>query len=104
MFKRIQESFDRGIEKIKWVASLLAERTQVELSVIKLMYRTAQLEKRREQLLALVGQRVLELKTSPDREILHDKTIADALIEIEHITAEIAATKKHASEISSIAE
>jgi hypothetical protein len=104
MIKRIKDSFDSGVEKIKWFSALVSDRAKVELSVMKLLYQSDQLEKRREDLMRSLGRRVLELKDYPDRQILKDTIIADAITEIEQITSEIEQTRKRASEISKIEE
>jgi len=104
MLKRIKDNFENGVEKIKWASSLLSERVKIELSVMKLLYETDQLEKKKEDLMKIIGNRVSELKEYPDRQILKDSIIADALAEIEKITTEIDQTRKRASDISRIEE
>ena len=104
MLKRIKDSFDRGVERIKWFSSLLSDRVKVEVSVVKLLYQSDQMEKRKEYVLGTIGRRVHELKDYPDRQILKDTIIADALAEIEQITSEIEQTRKKASEISKTEE
>jgi seryl-tRNA synthetase len=104
MLKRIKDSFENGVEKIKWASSLLSERVKIELSVMKLLYETDQLEKKKEDLMKTIGKRGAELKEYPDRQILKDSIVADALSEIEKITTEIDQTRKRASDISRIEE
>lgn len=100
MWKRLRDSFDSGIEKIKWFSSLLSERLKIEYSVMKLFYHSEQMEKKKDELMKKIGQRVYELKEYSDRYILKDEVIMEALSEIEKINSEIDATKKKASEIS----
>lgn len=102
--KRIKDNFESGVEKIKWASSLLSERVRIELSVMKLLYETDQMERKKEDLMKTIGKRVAELKEYPDRQILKDSIIADALAEIEKITTEIDQTRKRASDISRIEE
>jgi hypothetical protein len=104
MLKRIKDSFDSGVEKIKWFSSLLSDRVKVEVSVMKLMYQSDQMERRKNDLMKTIGRRVHELKEYPDREILKDRIIDDALVEIEHIIREIELIRKKASEISKTEE
>ena len=104
MLKKIKDSFDSGLDKIKWFSSLLSDRVKVEVSVMKLLYQSDQMEKRKEYVLGTIGRRVHELKDYPDRQILKDTIIADALAEIEQITSEIEQTRKKASEISKTEE
>ena len=102
MLKRLKNNFDGGVEKLKWFASMLSDRIKVELSVFKLLYHSEQMEKEKDALLKTIGQRVHEMKDGPDRNILKDSVIADAMQEIERLTSEIDSTKKKASEISKI--
>jgi hypothetical protein len=74
---------------------------KIEFSVIKLLYQSEQMEKKREDLIKTIGQRVYELREHTDRNILKDRIIAEALSEIEKINTEIESTRKKASEISS---
>jgi len=104
MLKKIKDSFDSGVDKIKWFSSLLSDRVKVEVSVMKLLYQSDQMGKRKEDVLRTIGRRVHELKEYPDRQILKDTVISDALAEIEQITSEIEQTRKKASEINKIEE
>jgi len=104
MLKRIKDSFDSGVEKIKWFSSLLSDRVKVEVSVMKLMYQSDQMERRKDDLMKTIGRRVHELKEYPDRQILKDRIIDDALVEIEQIIREIELTREKASEISKTEE
>ena len=100
MLKRLKGNFDRGIEKIKWFSALLSERIKIELLVMKLLFQSDKMEKKRDELLKKIGQRVYELKENSDRNVLKDRFITEALNEIEQINSEIDSTKKKASEIS----
>ncbi len=101
MLKRIKENFERGIEKIKWFSSLLSERLKVEYSVIRLLYQSEQMEKKKAELLKKIGQHVYENKGYPERSIMKDKVITETLSELDKIISDIEETKKKASEISS---
>lgn len=101
MWKKSKENFERGIEKIKWFSILLSDRLKMEYSVMKLLYQSEQMQKKQDELMKTIGQRIYELKEHSDRNILKDRVIADALSELEKISSEIESTKKKASEISS---
>jgi hypothetical protein len=102
MLKRIKENFDSGIEKIKWFSSLLSDRLKVEYSVMKLFYQSEKMEKKKDDLMRKIGQRVYELREYSERHIMKDNAITEALSELEKINSEIESTKKKASEISSV--
>ncbi len=104
MLKRLKDNFESGLEKLKWFSSLLSERLKIEISVMKLLHQSGQMEKKRDDLMKAVGRRVYELKEHSDRQILKDTAITEALSEIEKINTEIESTKKKASEISKVEE
>ncbi|NWF51721.1 MAG: hypothetical protein HXY47_01390 [Nitrospirae bacterium] len=101
MLKRLKENFESGLEKIKWFSSLVSERIKIEYSVIKLLYQSEQMEKKKDELIKKIGNRVYELKGYSDVRVLKDGIISEALSEIEKIDRDIESTKKKASEISS---
>jgi seryl-tRNA synthetase len=101
MWKKSKENFERGIEKIKWFSILLSDRLKIEYSVMKLLYQSEQMQKKKDELMKTIGQRIYELKGHSDRLVLKDRVIEDALSELEKISSEIESTKKKASEISS---
>ncbi len=100
MFKRLKNNFDRGIEKIKWFSSLFSDRLKIEYLVMKLLYQSEQMERKKDELMKIIGRRVYELKGYSDRYILNDRVIIEAISEIEKINNEIDSTKKKASDIS----
>jgi hypothetical protein len=100
MLKRLKTNFDKGVEKIKWFSTVLSERIKIELLVIKLLFQSDKMEKKRDELLKKIGQRIYELKGDSDRHVLKDRFIAEALNEIEQINDELDSTKKKTSEIS----
>jgi hypothetical protein len=104
MLKRLKENFEGGVEKIKWFSSLLSERLKIEISLMRLLYQSEQMEKKRDELLKKIGERVYELKEHAEAHILKDSAVAEALSEIRKITEEIESTKKKSSEISKIEE
>jgi seryl-tRNA synthetase len=104
MIRRLRNNFESGIEKIKWFASLLTDRLKIELSVIKLLHESEQMEKKRDELMKKIGRRVLEMKEHADRQVLKDSVIIDTMSEIEKMDQEIEQTRKKASEISSTVE
>lgn len=102
MLKRIIDNFRKGIEKLKWFSSLFSERLKIEIAVIRLLYQSDDMKKRKEELLNAIGQRVVELSEHPDRNILRDKVVADAISEIESIEKNITKLKQKISEISRV--
>jgi hypothetical protein len=104
MLKKLKENFEGGVEKIKWFSSLLSERLKIEISLMRLLYQSEQMEKKRDDLMKAIGKRVYELKEHMDTQILKDRTVTEALSEIAKINEEIESTRKKASEIGRIEE
>lgn len=103
MFKRVQESFTRGWERIRWFASVLSERLNLEVAIVKLLYQSDRLAKQRDELLKAIGRRVYELR-GQDRNVLKDSGIVEALAGIERLEADIGEMKKKASDISRVTD
>jgi hypothetical protein len=99
MWKRVKDSLDSGIEKVRWFASLLNERLKIEISLFSLLHQSAEMEKKRAALMKTIGERVFELKKGPDKQVLRDPVILDALKSLEELNAEIEDVRKRASEI-----
>jgi seryl-tRNA synthetase len=102
MLRRLKDSFDDGVEKIKWFSSLLSERLRIELSLMRLLYQAEEMEKKREELMKAIGKRVCELKDHSDTQVLRDRAISETLNEIGKIDEEIESTRKKASDISRV--
>lgn len=99
MFSKIKKDFDRAIEKIKWFASFLSERVTIEIAVFKLIYKSEELKKRRNELLGNIGEEVYKMR-GKDRDVYANKEVKDAILKLESIESEINETVKQASEIS----
>jgi predicted transcriptional regulator len=100
MWTRIKSNLESGTEKLKWFSSMFSDRLKIELSVMKLLYESDCLEKKKNDMMKTIGKRIWELQGQPERNILKDTIIMDALSEIERINSDIDATKKKASDIS----
>ena len=102
MLKRVYENFRRGVEKIKWFATLFSERINIEIAIFKLLYKSDEMARKRQELLVTVGQRVVELKGHGDKLVFQDSVVAGALAEIEKLDNNIAELRQKASEISRV--
>lgn len=101
MFSRIKKDFDEAIARIKWFASLLSERVRIEITVFKLMYKSEELKKQRDELLKKIGEEVYEMRGA-NKNIYASKEVTTAIKELEKIDPEIKETLEKASEISKI--
>ena len=100
MFQKLRENFREGLYRLKWVATVLSGRLKLEIAVIKLLYRSDEMERSKDELLRAIGRRVYELRGSPDKNILRDRTVMTALEEIEKIEKNIDELKQKVSDMS----
>lgn len=101
MFSKIKKDLDEAIEKIKWFASLLSERIRVEIMIFKLLYKSEELKKQRDELMKKIGKVVYEMR-GKEKNIYASKEVMDAIKELETLEPEIKETIEKASEISKI--
>jgi uncharacterized protein YaaW (UPF0174 family) len=104
IMKKIIEDFRKGIEQIRWFASLFAERLKIEVAIFKLLYESDRMTKVREEMLRKIGERIMELKGHEEKNILRDSVIAEAVNEIEKLEKNIRDLKSKAGEIGRVAE
>ncbi|MDA8083655.1 MAG: hypothetical protein M0024_08370 [Nitrospiraceae bacterium] len=100
MFRRLRTDFLRGVEKVQWFSRVFSERLNIEIAVIKLLYRSDEVERKKNELLALIGNRVYELKDASERNPLRDRTIVDALAGIEDLDREMVELGKKIEDLS----
>ncbi|MEW6117358.1 MAG: hypothetical protein AB1553_10715 [Nitrospirota bacterium] len=101
MLSKVKKDFDDGIGKIKWFASLLSERVRIEITIFKLLYKSEELKKRRDELLKQIGEEVYALR-GKDKNVYTNKEVAEAIRNLEMLEPEIDATMEQASEISKL--
>ena len=100
MLYSIKKSLEEGWGKLRWFSSILSERLRVEIAVIKLLRDSADLEKTRESLAREIGDRVFELRKSPDISVYEDSRVTASLKELEEVDAKLVELKSRATEIS----
>lgn len=99
MFSRIKKDLENALEKLRWFASLLSERIRIEITVFKLLYKSEELKKRRDELLRRIGREVYEHR-GKNRNIYARSEVIEAVKELEKLDPEIKETVEKASEIS----
>lgn len=102
MWKRIKDNLDAGTEKVKWFSSLLNDRLKIEISLMRLLYQSSEMEKKRAELRKTVGERVCELRNGPEKNVLRDPVIMETLKDLDALEAELEDVKRKASEISGL--
>ena len=83
MLNKVYDNFKKGIEKIRWFATLFAERLNIEIAVLKLLHQSEEMTQKRATLLRAIGEQVVALNEHPEKNVFRDSVIAGALEEIE---------------------
>jgi hypothetical protein len=96
--------FLRGIDRLKWFASLFSERIQIELALIKLLNNIEELKRKRSGVVLKLGERVVGLKDAPTHDVMIDPEVKAILKEIEIIDEEIEGLLSKARELSTLEE
>lgn len=102
MWRKVKENLESGIEKIRWFSTLLNERIKVEISLFRLLHRSAEMEKKRAALMKTIGEKVYELRHASDRQLLRDPVIIEAMTGLDGIEAEMEEVRKKAAELGKI--
>lgn len=99
MLYKIKKSIEEGWSRLRWFASIVSERLKVEIAVIRLLRESADMEKKREELVGDIGERVFELRASSDMNIYEDSKVTAALKELETLDGELGQLKSRVSAI-----
>jgi hypothetical protein len=100
MIKGLKNDFIRGVEKIKWFSRILSERLKIEITIIKLLYRSDDVDRAKDEMLLSIGKRVYELKENTEKNMLKDKVILENIAEIERLEKEIVELNQKISELT----
>ncbi|MBF0329258.1 MAG: hypothetical protein HQL10_08865 [Nitrospirae bacterium] len=101
MFAQVKKDLEQGVEKIKWFSSLLSDRVRIELEVFKLLYKSEEMKKQKEDLLKTIGEEVYEHR-GQNRNIYARSEIITAIKKLEELEPEIKENLEKASAISRI--
>ncbi|MBI5101902.1 MAG: hypothetical protein HZB33_08735 [Nitrospirae bacterium] len=100
MIKEIRNDFLRGIERLKWFSRILSFRLKIEIAIIKLMYRSHDMGRKKDDKLIVIGRRVYELRETPDKNVMKDRVVTESISEIEMLEKEILDLNHKISELS----
>ncbi len=100
MWRKVKDNLDSGVERVKWFSSLVSDRLKIEIALVKLLYRSSEMEKKRAALMTEVGEKVYGMRNGPDKNVLRDPAVLQTLRQLESLDAEIEDLRKKASEIS----
>lgn len=93
-----------GIERIKWFASFLAERTRAETAIAKLFYEKSKVEDKIDDLLRDIGKRVVDLRDKGEADVFQDFTIKHAISELKDLKETVNQYKTEADKIIRLRE
>lgn len=102
--KKIIADFRRGLERLRWFSSIFSERLRIEMAVIKLLFESDKVSRTRRELLMTIGERVIDLKSHHDKNILRDSVVSAAVAEIEKLDRQIDDIKTKVSEIGRVTD
>ncbi len=101
MIRRVKKDFESGIKKVKWFATLLSERVRIEITIFKLLYKSEELKKKRDELLRQIGEEVFEMRDK-GKNIYSSKEVLASIKSLESIGPEIRDTLEKASDLSKL--
>ena len=104
MINKVKDSFNTGLMRVKWIATIVAERTKAETSVVKLLYESSKLESKMDDLYRDIGKRVIELKEKGEKEVYQDFIIQQALNEVKDLRDAVKDYGKQAKNINKLPE
>ncbi|MCE5311791.1 MAG: hypothetical protein LLF86_01415 [Nitrospiraceae bacterium] len=99
MYQRIKNDIEKALESVRWFASLLSERMRIEIALFKLMYRSEEIKKRKQELLNKIGAEVYAARGS-EIDMYHNPEVRNAIAELETLDPQITELSEKAHEIS----
>lgn len=100
MLRKLRSDFLKGIERLRWFSGVLSERLNIEIAIIKLLYKSDETDRTRNELLTTLGGRVYALKESTEKNILKDRVVLETITEIERLEKEIVDLSQQIDELS----
>lgn len=104
MLDKTKKNLTAGIGRVKWITSYLTERTRVETSAARLLYRRSKLESSRDDMCRNIGARVAELYNKGETDVFGDFVIQQALRELKELQEKIDDYKSRARDMTKMRE
>ena len=101
MLSRIKKDFENGVKKLKWFSTLLSERVRIEITIFKLLYKSEELKKKKDELLKNIGEEVYSMR-GKEKNVYSNKEIISSIKSLEAIEPEIRETLDKVADISKI--
>ena len=100
MLRKLSLNITSGIEKIKWFFSIIAERVKIEIAVVRLLGKSEQYEKEKQNILIAIGERVVDLRDSKTVSVHDDAVIRESLKELDNLEEKLTVLRQEAHDIS----
>ena len=100
--KKIIDDIRKGLERLRWFATVFSERLKIEIAIFRLLHEADRMASTRGELLRRIGERVMELKDHQDKNLLKDSVVAEAVAEINRLDKTIEDLKTRVAEIGRV--
>jgi len=100
MIENMKGNFIKGIGRLKWFATVFSERLKIEIALVKLLHQSSEVNEKRDELYNAIGRRVYDLRGNPERNILKDRIVTEAMEGVEKMEKEIDDLKHRFSDLS----
>jgi len=100
MLKRLRMDFLKGLARIRWFSGVISDRLKIEVAIVKLLFKSDEIGQKKSELLGIIGARVYELKDNPDKNLLKDRVVAEAVEAIGQLEKEIVELDRKVEELS----
>ena len=101
MLGRVKKDFESGLKIVRWFATLLSERVRIEITIFKLLYKSEELKKKRDELMRQIGEEVYEMRDK-GKNVYNNKEVLTAIKSLQSIEPEIMETLEKASDLSKL--
>ncbi len=102
MLKQAADNFRKGVERIKWFSSVFSTRLRIEITIVKLLYRSDEMRRQREELLRTIGERVYDMRENPERNVFKDRVTQESIGRIQALEKEIEELNRRVQDVSRV--
>lgn len=86
---------------MKWFSTLLSERVRIEITIFKLLYKSEELKKKKDDLFRNIGEEVYRMR-GKEKNVYSNNEVISAIKSLEAIEPEIKETQDKVADISKI--
>lgn len=107
MIDKVKTNLATGLNRVKWIASFVADRTKSEASLARLLYESNKLEHKMDGIYKDIGKRVMELKEkagSEERDVFKDFQVQQSFDEVKKLKETLDDYKAKARDLNKLPE